>query len=178
MVRLPEITSKEDLPEEAQHIFDVIAQSRGGVRGPFALLLHSPEVAQRVAHLGTYVRFESVLSPVDRELAILTTARECDCEYQWSGHTRLARQAGVREEAINVIAQRLSLDQLTEAESFIVGYARELIREHRVSDAKFEAARIRCGDQGIIDLTVLIGYYAMVACVLNALEIKPRYPIR
>jgi len=41
---------------------------------PFTFLLHSPEVARRVAHLGAYLRFETNLSPVERELAICTTA--------------------------------------------------------------------------------------------------------
>jgi 4-carboxymuconolactone decarboxylase len=171
MARIAEITAREDLAEENRPIYDAIMGSRKKVDGPFALLLHSPEVAGRVAHLGTYLRFESVLSPVERELAILVTAREFDCEYEWHQHTRLARVAGVREEAIDAIANRQPLDRFNEEEALLVAYGRELLSEHRVSSRTFEAARARFGEQGLVDLTGICGYYAMMACSLNAFEV-------
>ena len=137
------------------------------------MLLHSPEVAGRTAHLGAYIRFESTLPPDLRELAIITTSREFDCEYEWSAHATLAREAGVREEAIQVVANRGQLDSLTVDEAMIVGYGRALFRDHRVSDTTFEAARERLGDQGVTELTATFGYYAMLACTLNTFQVRP-----
>jgi 4-carboxymuconolactone decarboxylase len=175
MTRIFEISSREDLPQDKRHIFDAIAETRGRVAGggPFGLLLNSPEVAGRTAHLGTYIRFESVLSRVASELAILTTARECDCEFEWAAHVRLAQQAGAREEAIDVIGHRHPLDRLTQEEAMIVAYGRELLGDHKVSNATFEAVRARYGDQGVTDLTATMGYYAMIACTLNSFELEP-----
>ena len=173
MARIPLFTTKEGLPPEAHHIFDAIAQSRGWIAGPFALMLNSPHVAGRVAHLGAYLRFESVLSLEERELATLTAAREIDCDYEWSLHVDLARQAGVREEAIEVIGSRGSIDLLTDHEALIVRYGRELIPSHHVSAETFEAARRAFGDQGVLDLTVTMGYYTMLAFALNAFEVEP-----
>lgn len=173
MPRLPEITSKADLPPDRHEIFDAISESRGKVGFPFSLLLNSPEVAGRAAHLGTYLRFESILPPVHREIAILTAARESDCEFEWAAHTRLAAQAGVRKEAIEVIGHRHSLDQLAEEEALIVRYGRELLRDHRVTEATFEAARARYGTQGVTELTAIFGYYTMIACALNAFQAEP-----
>ena len=65
MARIAIIEKKEDLPPEHQSIYDAIAQSRGVVGGPFLALLHSPELAGRTAHLGSYVRFQSSLDPED-----------------------------------------------------------------------------------------------------------------
>ena len=93
MARVPEISSKDELPADKQHIFDEIAGSRGRVSGPHAVLLNSPEVAGRIAHAGTYIRFESTLAPDIRELAIITTAQQFECNYEWSAHERLAREA-------------------------------------------------------------------------------------
>ena len=78
MARLDSITEKNQVPAEKHDIFDSIVGSRGRVSGPFSMLLHSPEVAGRAAHLGAYIRFESVLPADHRELAILTAAREFD----------------------------------------------------------------------------------------------------
>lgn len=173
MARIPLFATKEGLPPQAHHVFDAIAQSRGWIAGPFALMLNSPQVAGRVAHLGAYLRFESVLSLDERELATLTAAREIDCDYEWSLHVDLARTAGVREEAIDVIGNNGSLDQLTDREALIVAYGRELIPGHRVSSVTFEAAHRVFGDQGMLDLTVTMGYYAMLAFALNAFEVEP-----
>ena len=171
MARLSEISAREDVPQDKRHIFDAIAQSRGTVAVPFSLLLNSAEVAGRVAHLGTYLRFESTLPAADRELAILTAARECECDFEWAAHVRWARRAGVREEAIDVIGRRLALDTLTPQEALIVQYGRELLVNHRVSLETFEVVRARYGAQGVTDLTATLGYYSMLACALNAFEV-------
>ena len=181
MARVPEITTRDGVPSDKKHIFDEIAGSRGTVSGPFAVLLNSPEIAGRSAHLGTYIRFESTLSSAERELAIITTSRAFDCQYEWSAHATLAREAGIREEAIEVVANRGALDSLTEDEALVVGYTREVLRDHKVTDETFTAARARFGDQGVTELTATVGYYSMLACALNAFEVTaapdtPRLP--
>ena len=172
MARLPQLTSREDVSPGHGHVFDAISESRGRVVGPFAMLLHSPEIAGRTAHLGAYIRFESTLSPEERELAIITTSREFDCNFEWSAHEPLARKAGVRDEAIEAVANRGNLDKLTDDEALIVSYGREMFGRHRVSDATFKAAKDRFGDQGVTELTATMGYYGMLACTLNAFEVE------
>jgi 4-carboxymuconolactone decarboxylase len=171
--RLPEITSAEGLPPEAQAAFDSIVATRRRVGGPFAQLMHAPEVAQRLAHLGAYLRFESVLPEDHRELAIITAAREADCAYEWAAHVRLAREVGVREDAIGIIAGAGALDGLTEEEALIANYGHQLLSGHALEDATFEAALARYGEQGVMELTTLFGYYTMVASVLNAMDVRP-----
>lgn len=173
MPRLPQITDKADLAGEHHAIFDAIAESRGRVGFPFSLLLHSPEAAGRIAHLGHHLRFETELTPMQREVAILCAARESDCEFEFAAHARLGLQAGVRQEAIDAIANRAALDAFTDDERFVVRYARELLLEHRVSTETFDGARSRLGDRALVDLTALLGYYTMLACALNAFEATP-----
>ena len=109
MARVPLIQQRGEVPEAGAYHFDAIAGSRGRIAGPFAVLLHSPEVAGRAAHLGSYLRFESTLPPAVKELAILAAAREFDCEFEWSHHVELAREAGAGEHAITVVAKNLPL---------------------------------------------------------------------
>jgi 4-carboxymuconolactone decarboxylase len=170
--RVP-LVQKEKATPAQQAVWDRIAQSRGRVAGPFAALLHSPELARRIAETGAYVRFEGPLAQADRELAILTVARSLDCQYEWAAHAVLARTAGVRDEAIAAIRERTAPAGLTPAEAEIVGYAAALLREHRVRDEAFKTLQARFGLEGLVDLTVTIGYYAMIACALNAFAIEP-----
>jgi len=140
---------------------------------PFAALLHSPELAGRIAETGHYVRFEGPLSQAERELAIITVARQLDAQYEWVAHAVLARKAGVREEVITAIRERKAPAGFTPAEAQVHGYAVALLREHRVSDEAFAALQARFGLEGLVDLTATIGYYAMIACALNAFAIEP-----
>jgi 4-carboxymuconolactone decarboxylase len=171
--RIPLVRRQDELAPEARRVWDEIAQSRGKVFGPFTALLQSPELARRVAHLGAYVRFESALQPVQRELAILATARAMDCRYEWAAHAPLARQAGVRPEAIAAIRDRRTPAGLTPEEAEIVGYVTRLLRDHRVDDRTFAAVRERLGVPRVVELTATAGYYAMLACALNAFAIAP-----
>ncbi len=173
MARLPQITTRDDVDPEHRHIVDTIAESRGRISGPFAMLLHSPEIAGRAAHLGAYIRFNSILEPATRELAIITAAREFDCDYEWGAHERLARQEGVRDIAIEVVASRGDLASLSDEEALVIGYGRELLKDHRVSAATFDKAKAKFGEQGVTELTATMGYYGMLACALNAFEVEP-----
>ncbi len=173
MARITQITDRSQVDAAHHEIFDSIAASRGRVSGPFSVLLNSPEVAGRAAHLGAYIRFESTLTAAQRELAIITTAREFDCGFEWAAHATLARNAGVRDAAIQVVADGGDLSELTDDEALIVGYGRELLRDKRVLSRMFDAAKTAFGEQGVTELTATFGYYAMLACALNAFEVQP-----
>ena len=100
MPRIPLIARADEVPVAHRDVWTRIAKSRGSVVGPFAALLHSPVLADRTAELGAYIRFDSTLSAIDRELVILSVARVFDCRFEWAYHVREARKAGVRTEAI------------------------------------------------------------------------------
>ena len=170
--RVPLVERDRATPAQ-QAAWDTIAQSRGAVAGPFAALLHSPELAQRIAAAGHYVRFDGPLPQTVREIAIITVARALDAQYEWAAHAVLARKAGVREDVITAIRERKAPAGLTAEEAQVWGYANALIREHRVSDKNFAALQARFGLEGLVDLTAVVGYYAMIACALNAFDVEP-----
>ena len=159
-----------------QDAYESIEESRGGVRGPFGVLMNSPEVAVRIGELGAYIRFGGVLDGAVRELAIITTAREFECAYEWVAHTPIARQEGVSEEAIEVVADNDDVDDVSETDAVVIEYGRQLFREHRVDSETFAEAQERFGVEGITELTATMGYYAMLACALNAFEVLPENP--
>jgi 4-carboxymuconolactone decarboxylase len=171
MARIATIQKKEDLAPEHQLIYDSIAASRGVVGGPFLGLLHSPELAQRTAHLGSYVRFESSLDHKLIELAALATARELECKHEWNAHVNHAQKAGIPIETIRAIHQKKGPEHFSSEDAQIISYVQELLRTHRASEATFQALYARLGEKGLVELTATVGYYAMVACTLNAFDL-------
>ena len=171
MARLPDIT-RDQLQPEDQQFYDAIAASRGSVRGPYGVLLHSPAAAARVAHTGTYVRFDLDLPESLKETVIITTAREIKNQYEFAAHARLARQAGVSEDTIQAIAQGTAPQGLAGDEEMLVRYVQELLRHHKISAATYNAVQERFGIQKTVDITVLVGHYLLVGQILAAFEVE------
>ena len=173
MPRLPELLDRGALPAADAAVFDYLAGTRGRVGLPFSVLLNSAPACQVVAAVGTYVRFESGLPKHVIELATITAAREADCAFEWAAHAPAARSAGVSEAAIEAVANHGAIDGLDAQEALVVRIGRDIAQKHRVADADFAAARERFGPKGVVDLITTMGYYAMLASLINALEVAP-----
>jgi 4-carboxymuconolactone decarboxylase len=170
MPRLPLITSKEQVPAKDHATFDSIVASRGAVAGPFVAFMHSPEVAGRVAHLGAYVRFEGSLDMRVRVLAAMVVAREFEGMYVWGAQTGGARRLGVPETTITAIRENHSRG-IPPEDAQIVEFTRQLLRKHRVDEATFKAVQSRLGNDELIQLTTVIGYYSLLCMTVNAAEL-------
>lgn len=176
MARIPLIDRREALAEEHRGIYDGIAQSRGRVGGPFVALLHSPTLAERTSNLGKYVRFESQLDRKIVELAALAASRELQCAHEWAAHVGHAQKAGIALETIRAIHQQKGPEHFSFEEAQIISCAQELLRTHRVSEATFQALYARLGEKGLVELIATVGYYAMLACTLNAFDVSTESP--
>ena len=171
MARLKPITSKDQVAAKDQAVFDSIVKSRGAVQGPFTMFMHCPELAGRLADLGAFVRFEGSLDMRVRVLAAMTVARELEAVYVWGAQTGGARKLNVPESTITAIRENHSRG-ISPEDAQIVEFTRTLMRRHRVDDATASALRQRFGDDGFIQLTGAIGYYAMLSMTVNACELE------
>ncbi|MBI4336777.1 MAG: carboxymuconolactone decarboxylase family protein [Chloroflexi bacterium] len=171
MARVPYL-NREDLPVDERGHWDAIAGRRGRVVRPFQLLLHSPKATVPIVQLGQYVRFDAGLDPVTRELAILATSRENRSQYEFTAHVRHARDAGVREEAINAIRDGRAPAGLTPEEALPVRMAQELVREHGLRDETYQAAVQAYGLRKAIDTVLLVGFYTALGMGIAALGIE------
>jgi 4-carboxymuconolactone decarboxylase len=172
MAKLPLITDKSQIPAEHQAVADTIIGSRGSLQGPFSMFLHSPELAGRVAHLGTIVRFEGTLDFRARTIAAMVVAREFDALYVWGAQTSIGRQRGIPEATIAAIRENRS-DGIPPDDLLIVDATRQLLRAHRLTDATRNQLLARFGADQFIQLTTAIGYYSLLAMTVNACEVEP-----
>jgi 4-carboxymuconolactone decarboxylase len=106
--RLP-LPKREELDEAGQRIYDSLVDTKGGsirgLRGPGGILLHSSELSRYTRPLNRYLRHEAELGGRVRELAILTTARELDSQFEWAAHEPEAIAEGIPREIIDIIKQ-------------------------------------------------------------------------
>jgi len=140
---------------------------RKGVYGPFLPLLRSPELLDRVAKVGEYLRFGSTLAATVRELVTCAVARHQGNQFEWLMHLPLAAKAGVNEAALEAVRVGARPRGLAADEECAFDFTMELLRTHGVSDATYASAVGQFGEAGVVELTTLIGYFTMVNWVMN-----------
>jgi len=166
--RMPPIPP-DRMTEAQKKAAEAFAEGRGyAVRGPFVPLIRSPEVMLRAKAMGDYLRFKSTLGPRLNEMVILITAREWSQQYEWQAHHPIALKEGLRSDIAEAIADGRRPTGMAEDEEAAYDLATEILRTRRVSDATYRRAVARFGEQGVIDLLGVTGYYTFLSIVMNA----------
>lgn len=172
MTRLapPDMTA---LTEDQRRVHDLIASGpRGKVRGPLAIWLHRPQLAERAQALGAYCRYGSSLAPRLSELAILTMARLWSAEYEWFAHKPPALAAGLDPAIIEALRTGQTPEFGTDAEASVVHrVVRELTERRGLSDPLYAEALATLGSGRLVDLVGLCGYYTLISMTINAFDV-------
>ena len=181
MARLPQV-SRDSLDAAGQRAFDTYVRPgtgyENGPRGPVAMWLHSPVLAEAIFDVRQRVRYGTKKDQRLTELIILSTAREIDHQYEWSAHEPLAQAAGLEQEIIEVIKYRRNLGGLSTiaglgaTERLLIQFTRELVSEEKVSSDTYAQAIEHFGSEGLMDIVGLIGYYNFVAMTLKAFDVQ------
>jgi len=172
--RLP-LPKREDLDEVGKRHYDRVGApgaSIAGLKGPSGIGLYSPKAAEHARALNRYLRFEAGFSPRIREIAILTTAREMDSQFEWSAHEPEALKEGVEPRVIDVIKHRQSTSGLDESAATVIELGRQIFRDHKVAPETFAKAKALFGPNKLIELVMLMGNYAGTAALLTAVDMQ------
>jgi 4-carboxymuconolactone decarboxylase len=169
--RIP-LPSAESMTPEQRRVYDlVVSGPRGELKGPLRAALHRPELADKWQQLGELLRYRTSIPPRLSELAILVTARHCNCEVEWVIHEDMAIKAGLDRAVIEDIRSGRRLATADDDALAIHEFADELNRSKHVSEKSYHRVLDRWDVVGVVELTALVGYYTMVAMTLNAHEI-------
>src|SRR5215468_11066647 len=171
MPRIAPVTGKADIPAEHHAVVDQVVSVFGNVRGPFSVMLRSPELAARVLPLVTFFRDQSVVDGKLRSVAILTAVREREAAYVWAAQVAAARRNGLAEETIDLLRAKAAESKFSAEEAAIVTYVRQLMRTNRAEQAAFDALHKKHGTKWLVELTAGVHYYAMLCGVVNAFEV-------
>jgi 4-carboxymuconolactone decarboxylase len=135
--------------------------------------LRSPEFADKAQALGAMTRYATGLPKRQSEMAILITSQHWSCEYEWSIHSVDAANAGLEKEIIDGIRQGRTPRFIDPKDEILFRYSRELHEQKGVSQATFDAAMAAFGERTVVELTLLLGYYTLMAMTINAFQVKP-----
>jgi 4-carboxymuconolactone decarboxylase len=173
--RLP-LPSRDSLDEARRKHFDEVSRpgrTLAGLRGPAGIQLYSPG-GPYLSALNHYLRFESGIPAALREIAILTSARETDSQFEWTHHEPTALKEGVPKEIVELIKHRRPVDGVDEETAIVIRLGRAILADHKVAPDLFAAARKHFGDQRLVDIVLLMMNYAFTAGVLCAFDMQLR----
>ena len=165
--RMPEIPADKMTPEQKKAADEFLATRKTPVFGPFVPLLRSPEVMIRFKDFGDYLRYKSTLPPKLNEFVILITARQWTQNYEWVVHAPIALKAGLEPEIVKALADGRRPTGMSEDEDIVYEFSTELHHNQSVSDATYQRAVAKFGEQPVMDMIGVNGYYTALAMVLN-----------
>ncbi len=183
--RLP-LPKREDLDEAGKKAYDratAPGATIAGLQGPAGVQLFSTKIVEHMTAINRYLRFQAGLTPRMREIAILTTAREMDSQFEWVAHEPEALKEGVEQSIIDIIKHRKSTAGLDGSDATVIELGRQIWRDHKVTPDTFAKAKALLGPNKLIDLVLLMGNYAGTAALLTAVDMqlhegkKPLLPI-
>lgn len=173
--RLP-LPRREDMDDEGKQVFDALRVKSAlavGIEQP-SVRFYSPKLAKAVGESAHYLKYETGLSNRLLEVAVLATARELDCQYewtQWEEHGRDPKDPRhIEPELIDLIKYRKPVVGIGEQESAIINLSRETYGERKVSSATFAEALRLFGKKGTVDLVWLMSSYAAAAAEITAFD--------
>src|SRR4051812_2724412 len=155
----------------------VITDDAGYVQGPFTVMLHHPTVGHPVQDLGAVLRFRGSLSDRARELVILVVAAHWQSDFEWWAHERIGRSVGLTDAEIDALrtGAPLTIDDAVDQAAFDA--ARALVRNADLDDAEYAAVQAALGDELLVEVTAIVGYYAMLALQMRVFRIAAPEPV-
>ena len=166
--RMPPLPVAKYNEVQRKALVEFAKEGRKPVSGPFVPLLRSPELMLTAKSMEDYLRSRSPLPRRVGEMVVLLVSREWTQQVEWQIHSPLALQAGLPRETIQAIADGRRPDDLTAEERIAYDLSLEILRNRRVSEETYRRAVQSFGEQGVVDLLALNGYYSFLATVMNA----------
>lgn len=166
---LPDV---DHLSEEQQSVRASILATRGNLDGPFLAWMHSPAMASHAEKLGSFCRYQTGFSMIESELLILCVAAHFRCVGEQQIHEPIALRAGLSEAVIDRIRAGAKPPLAGERLELLYRLSTELMRENRIGPDSFEIGLATFGEQGMVELVGIVGYYTFVAMTLNAFDMR------
>ena len=180
MSRLPYLRYDELGPDGQQVWNDVVGTrgdqmitEQGGLRGPFNAFVHAPGVGRHLSALGAAVRFGTSIERRLTELAIITVGARWQAEFEWWAHARMARNHGVPDAVVDAIGRGEDppFGEGRDDERTVYAAASQLTSSGHLSQDTYDAARALLGDEGLVELVTLCGYYTLISFLLNGFDV-------
>ena len=166
------LIEKEQASPEVKEIFQKIEDNGARILNLYKVAAHSPKVFLNLTRLGNSIIGRMELNPRLREIAILRVASLAGSEYEWTQHVPVALQVGISQKQLDAISDWKNSSEFNDEERAVLQYTDEVAQKVRVTDQTFNRLKSFLNEQLIVELTITIGYYGMLARLLVPLQVE------
>ena len=164
---------REQLNEDQLRVYEELQRGeRGtvGLGGPFNAWIRSPGVANPAQKLGAFLRYNTSLEKRLSELAIIMAGKHCRSTFEFASHAPKAIAGGLDPAIVEAI--RTGQQPVIEKpdEKAVHAFSKMLLTTHTVDDRTYEDLLRQVGEQGVVEVIALLGYYTMVCMTLNVFQ--------
>lgn len=167
MTRIP-YRRPEDMTEQAREL-----TARRGNLNVYRALANAEQVYTGWMLAGDAALTSPVLPRRLRELIVLRTATLMDCAYELGQHKDVAQTVGLDTDTIDAIINESDwpTGKLDTTELAVLRLTTELVTSRRVTAPLFEQVHAALGSEATVEALMVIGRYAGLALMLNALDV-------
>jgi len=172
MARLGLIPLDRMTPEQ-RRLNDRIAGKRVGnqTRGPYGILLHHPDLCEKVVGVADFLRDEATVGRPLVEIVVLTVARHWTSQYAWFAHARHTERFGLDPDMVEAIRTNRTPNIKDETQKVVYKMTREIMTDRELSDETYARAEELLGEPALLEIVTTIGYYQLVATILAAFQV-------
>ena len=161
------LLSLEEMPDKTRNMITGGKSQLSGLNIN-RMMAHAENSVRHFMRLGNSLLTQAKLDARLREIVILRIAKLCDSRYEWYQHEIMARQVGVSEQQIEALRlDRPDPSVFNDQERAILRYTEEVTANVKASPEVFEELSQILSQQELVELTLTIGFYNMVAQFLE-----------
>ena len=159
-------------PTDAPDDLVEFLSSDAGSMHIFTTLANHPGLLRRYLPFGGKLLNGGSIDARQRELLILRTGWNAGSDYEWGQHVRIGLLAGLTDEEIDLIAAGPTAEGWSATDVTLLTACDELCADHVISDATWAALTEILDTKQLVELTLLVGHYVMIAGMLNSLRVQ------
>ncbi|MBW2053412.1 MAG: carboxymuconolactone decarboxylase family protein [Deltaproteobacteria bacterium] len=162
----------EEKPQKIKDFYAKMEANSGRIGNLFLMVGHSTAVSREFIRYGDRLLFKSDLDDRFRELAIIRVSQICSSRYEWAHHVPIALRAGITIEQIEGMENWKASDLFSDEDKVILAFTEQVMKDSRPSEETFAAAASLLDPASLVELTLSIGHWSMVAKFLNTFQIE------
>ena len=165
-------TPVESMPAEMRAAYDFTRHLRGLVPGPHKIWLANPRLSHTIVPTGAYFQTDSTLTKAEIEIVTNLTTGRWRAPYANYEHEKIGvEQGGLAPETVEALISGHPVSFDDARQQVVYELASTLVVPRYVPLGLYRRANTLLGDAGIVDVTVLIGWFTAVSVTLAAFDV-------
>ena len=165
-------TPVDQMSPEMRGAYDFTMKLRGLVPGPHKIWLANPKLSKTIVPTGLYYQKESTLSKAEIEIVTNVINGRWLAAYSNYEHETIGEEAGhLPPEKVQALIANLPTAFDDPRQEVVYQLATTLAQPRVVPVGLFQRAKALIGEAGIVDVTVLMGWFTAVSLTLNAFDV-------